>query len=308
MSAYSPPTKNFKALNIDSQSDFEGGKNYMRSMNCVNRSKLTEGKLIHIVNHEGEKIMDFPLTLFNAASTKKELVVDDKVMVTSDLDTEQAARLFGLLLQVPKAGAVRDFPSINDTRADLHFHSVAEALGLGSFTQSIFDKYFKLVNTRLASNEQIEAIGKVRTVPGDKIYKQMAWNLAVHYYENNMTHRARFEEYLSINERLRAAVEETVTRKTIAAARLIQHETNHAAFLERQRYREEKAREEAERDKAWQAALRAQQAAEKAKYQERKEKEKAVRQSMLEKKRAGQKLNAEEARAHEKLFGKAVAQ
>lgn len=303
----SPPTQDFKVLNIDAESGVEGGKDHIRYMGRVARSKLTEGKLIQVVNSKGEKIMDFPLALFTAASTKKEVVVDDKIVLASNLSTEQATRLFELLLQISKAGCVRDFPAIERTREDLEFHSVAEALGLESFTQRIFDLYFKRVNTSVASVPNIEAIGAVRTPPGDKIYKQMAWTIANRYYDNILPGRAAFEKYLATNNRLRAAVDEVVACNKAADARAAQQAQNHAAFLERERFRQEKALAEAERTKAWETALRAQQKAEKAKFAERKEKEMTVRKSMLEKKRAGQKLNAEKARAHERLFGKAMA-
>lgn len=308
MSGYSLPSKGYKELIADAKSDDEGGKDYMRFLSRVERSRLIEGKRIQVVDCTGKLVLDFPLALFNAASTKKELVCDGKIALASDLNTKQVMRLFEMILKVPKAGAVCDFPAVENTRIDLEFHSAAEALGFGSFTQRIFDLYFKRVNSRIPSVANIEAIAAVRTPPGDKIFKQMAYNIAINYYKGKIPNRAAFESYLTTNTRLRAAVEEVVARKEAAAQRLIQHENNHAAFVERERHREERLAEQEERNKAARVALRAQQASEKVKQQERQEKEKAVRKAMLEKKRAGQKLNAEEARAHEKLFGKAVAQ
>lgn len=122
--------------------------------------------------------MAFPLILFNAASTKKELVSDDKIALGSDLSIVQAKRLLALLLKIPNAGFVCDFLAVEDTCTDLEFHSVAEVLGVGSFTQRIFDLYFIRVNSKVQTVANIEAIAAVRTPPGDKIYKQMAYHMA----------------------------------------------------------------------------------------------------------------------------------
>ena len=278
----------------------------MRAMNRRDRTLLTQGKLVKIIDHHGNDIMDFPLALFKAASTRKDLVIDDKIAIPDDVDTEQVKRLMFLMLKVPSASYVGDLAPTENTLVDLQFHSAAEALGMGSFTQEIFDLYFKRVNNRVPTVANIEAIGSVHTPPGNKIFKQMSYKIGVQFFEDKIANRADFERYLVTNPRLRDAVYEVVARKQAAVQRQIQLEASRVAFLERERKREEKARLVAGRDVRYKAQ-QAEKGADKAKREEQKKKDSDVVKSMLEKKRLGQKLNGEEARAHEKLFGKAVA-
>jgi hypothetical protein len=277
----------------------------MRAMNRQDRMKLTQGKLIAIVDSQGTKLMDFPLALFNAITIDQELVVNNEVTIPANINIEQAKRFLFLMMKVTSAPNACSLGATDNAFIDLHYHSAAEYLGMGSFTQKIFDMYFKRVNQKVPAVANIEAIGAVRTPPGDKIFKQMAYNIAVQYFKDKIPNREGFEKYLATNERLHAAVSETVARKEIASKRQRQHEMSMIAFAERQRKREEKARlaeERAEQANGVQSHKKLQ----RKNSDERKQQEIVVRQSMLEKKRTGQKMSFEEARAHEKVFGKAV--
>jgi hypothetical protein len=267
--------------------------------------KLIQGKLITIVDSLGTKLMDFPLALFNAASTHEDLVVNDEIVIPANINVEQAKRFLFLMMKVTSAPDFCLLGATENTYIDLHFHSAAEYLGMGSFTQKIFDLYFKRVNQQVPAVANIEAIDAVRTPPGDKIFKQMSYQIAVKYFEDKIPNRASFEMYLLANERLHAAVAETVARKEVASQRQHQHEMSTIAFKEREHKREEKARLAEERLQHADG-VRAQKKLARENLEERKNKEIAVRQSMLEKKRTCQKMSIEEARAHEKLFGKAV--
>jgi hypothetical protein len=278
----------------------------MRAMNRQDRMKLTQGKLIVIIDSQGTKLMDFPLALFDAASTHGGLVVNDEVTTPANIDIEQAKRFLFLMMKVTSAPDVCLLGATENTYIDLQYHSAAEYLGMGSFTQKIFDLYFKRVNQQVPAVANIEAIGAVRTPPGDKIFKQMAYHIAIKYFQDKIPNRTAFEKYLITNERLHAAVSETVASKQVASKRQHQHEMSTLAFMQRERKREEKARLADERAKQANG-VRAQKNFARANSDECKNKEIAVRQSMLEKKRTGQKMGFEEARAHEKLFGKAVA-
>jgi hypothetical protein len=286
--------------------DVPSGQQLLRTMNHRDRMKLTQGKLIAVVDSEGTKLMDFPLALFNVASINKELVVDDKITIPANLDIEQAKRFLFLMMKVASAPAISSLGATENTYIDLHFHSAAEYLGMSSFTQKIFDLYFKRVNQQVPVVANIEAIGAVRTPPGDKIFKQMAYIIGIKYFENEILNRPAFEAYLLTNPRLRAAVEDTAARKEVAAKRQLQHEMSTKAFLERERKRELKVRLAEERVQQANGA-QVQKKVDRANVEERTQREIAVRKSMLEKKRTGQKLSFEETRAHEKVFGKAVA-
>jgi hypothetical protein len=294
------------SANASTPVDISNGQQVMRVMSHQDRMKLTQGKLIAVVDSEGTKLMDFPLALFNVASINKKLVVDDKITIPANLDIEQAKRFLFLMMKVASAPAISSLGATENTYIDLHFHSAAEYLGMSSFTQKIFDLYFKRVNQQVPVVANIEAIGVVRTPPGDKIFKQMAYNIGIKYFENEILNRPAFEAYLLTNPRLRAAVEDTVARQEVAAKRQLQHEMSTKAFLERERKREVKARLAEERVQQADGA-QVRKKIDRANVEERTQREIAVRKSMLEKKRMGQKMSFEEARAHEKVFGKAVA-
>ncbi|KAH3956832.1 hypothetical protein HBI81_185160 [Parastagonospora nodorum] len=302
------------AYTATTQPEVMDGKKRLTNMGRRTRLELTTGKLIDILGWEGRKVMDFPLALFNAASIKPELVIDDQVTLPSDLDVKIACYFLSQMMKVPPMSFVCYLGWSEITYDDIMFHSTAEALGMGSFTQNIFSLYFKRVNTTVPSVANIEAIGRVRTPPGDKIYKQMAYNIGVKYFDGKIENRAAFEAYLQTNPRLAAAVADTVDRKSKAAAKLETKEKGKAKFEERELKRQEKAfrtTEQQGRDGAKQSTRNQAEQQEREflleKAEERRHMERAVRESMLEKKRLGKKMTPQEAIAHEKLFGRHVA-
>ncbi|KAF2024970.1 hypothetical protein EK21DRAFT_117297 [Setomelanomma holmii] len=205
----------------------------------------------------------------------------------ANYDLEQVNRLIYLMTKVTSASYVGDLLPTEDTHVDLHFHSAAEYLGMGSFTQNIFDLYFKRVINTVPTVTDVEAIGSVRTPPGDKIYKQMAYNTGIKYYENKIANRADFERYLrgSYKQMSQAALQEREAKRAAKAKpdAHIEHELE---------------------QRAWK--FQSQKQEKQDKLEQRKKKGAEVKASMLEKRRLGQKLNAEEARAYEKLYGRRV--
>jgi hypothetical protein len=275
----------------------------MRAMSRRDRNLLNQGPLVDIIDHSGSKITKIPLALFKAASTDQELVTNGKITVPDNYDLDQVKRLVFLMLKVASAEKVDDFEPTENVCVDLHFHSAAEYLGMGSFTQNIFDLYFKRVNKVVPAVDNIEAIGSVRTPPGHKIHKQMAYNIGVRYYEDKIANRAQFERYLDTNPRLHEAVTEVVVLKQTIAQREEQKRASHQAFLERERKRAAKAESKAE----WEQRMWMKQAEKNVLHTKReaqKKKETEVKQRMIEKRRLGQKLNPEEARAYEKQYGR----
>lgn len=285
--------------NSNKQETVQTGRDVMARMDPATRMKLTTGKPIHIVDYKGEKFMDFPMALFKAATIKPELVVDDMIVLEDNLDIEQAYRFLSLLMKIPSMSSVAIIGQTENTEADLFLHSAAEYLGMAAFTQSIFDLYFKRVNNSIPTVPNIEAILRIRTPPGDKIFKQMSYNIGVKYYENKIANREAFEAYLVTQPRLHVAVMEVAQRKHNAGLAQSVHAKSQTAYAERERRREEKAcrAQEEQQNQEYR----------KAKAEERQQKEAAVQKSMLAKKSTGQKMSAEEARAHEKVFGKFVA-
>lgn len=278
----------------------KGGLEYIRKIPRAIRPLLTTGPHITIVDHQGIHIMTFPLALFNAASTNKHILVANTITLPHNYDPTQTRRFLSMMLLVPQHGCVCPFDKTDNTFIDLHFHSAAEFLGMDTFAQAVFDLYFKRVHMQIPAVPNIEAIALVRTPPGDKIFKQMAYKIGVDYYENKIADRAGFEKYLDKNERLRLAVEDVLRRKQRAAQREVNKGSHYQGYLEREKKRQNYARGKAKREERWESVKTRGEEEEK----EREDHEKEVRRSMLEKKRTRQPMTREETKAHESVFGK----
>jgi len=288
-----------------SQGISTAGQDFIRAMSIQDRARLTQGKLIEIFDHRGIKIEDFPLALFNAASTQQDRVIDDKVTIPFEYDVQQVKRFLSKILFIAKSQSNVELAPVNDIGVDLHYHSAAEWLGMGSFTQSIFDFYFKAVNKMLPAEATIEAIQQIRTPPGEKIFKQMVYKLATQYFEDKIHPREAFESYLDSNECLKQDVMDIFHRKEVNVMAKAAKEEKDLALQARERRRQEKAKDDVPRNKL-NEELEVQRRNELARREAVVKKEADIRASMLAKKRAGQKLNLEEARMHFKVFGKAV--
>jgi hypothetical protein len=292
--------------NARSQNSIESGQSFIRSVSIQDRTRLTQGKLIEVWDYRGTKIGEIPLAPFNAASTQKDRVIDDKITFPQEYDVEQVQRSLSKMLIIAKSTSNVELAPSNVVGVDLHLHSVAKWLGMDSFTQKIFDAYFKSVNKMIPTQATIEAIQLVHTPPGDKIFKQMAYNFATQYFEDKMGNREAFESYLETNERLKEAVMDVVYRKEMAVKVKAQKEASDLAFHARERRRQEKGKYDVKETKLYEAR-QIEKSSELAKREERLKKEADVCKSMLEKKRMVLKLDPDKARAHETLFGKAVA-
>ncbi|KAH7070693.1 hypothetical protein BKA63DRAFT_83135 [Paraphoma chrysanthemicola] len=278
----------------------------MRKMHRRDRILFTQGPLIDIVDHNGNNVTSIPYALFQAASNRLDLIVNNIITIPDIYSLEQVRRLVFLMFKVPAASYVGDLAPTENTFVDIHFHSAAEYLGMGDFTQSIFDLYFKRVNKTVSSVANIEAIGAVRTPPGDKIYKQMAYNIGVRYGEDKIANRADFEAYLRTNARLEQAVVEVVTRNQAIREREQFKLLSHWGFLEREAKRTGMVEREKVKEQRTYAEVK-EKSAMRTSREEKAKKDAEVKASMLEKRQRGIKLNLEEARAYEKQFGRHIA-
>jgi hypothetical protein len=136
-------------LDASSSGTVKGGLQYMRSLYRHDRMFLNQGPLLKTEDHEGSIIKEFPLALFEAASTKKELVVKNLITAFEEIGIEQVKCLLFLIMKIYGASHVRDLVEPNNTLIDLQLHSAAEELGMASFTQDIFSNYFERVNNRV---------------------------------------------------------------------------------------------------------------------------------------------------------------
>jgi hypothetical protein len=289
----------------------EGGIGYMRAMPRGDRNLLTTGRLVKIVDSKGALITEIPLKLFNAASDKPELVLNDQIVVPDTIERVQVQSLVSQMLKTTREAHVGDFYFANgpeDMKQNLEFHSAAEELGMQSFTQAIFDYYFKKVNNEVFMSARIRIIQEIDTPSCNKLYKQMAYKIAVEYIAGTLNDREGFERFLANNHRLNKAVMEVVNRKKASEDRQKYQDDKHKAYLKREATRTQRAQGQPENQRVGNTH-QANESAGVVERQERRDRDAAILASMLYKKRTlGRRavFTPEEIRKHEEVFGEYV--
>ena len=289
----------------------EGGLAYMHAMRRGNRNLLTTGRLVKIVDSRGALVTEIPLNLFNAASEKPELVIDGQIVLPDAIERVQVQSLVSQMLAVTREANVREFyfgDGPEEMKQNLEFHSAAEELGMHSFTQGIFNHYFKKVNNEIFMPARIQIIQNIDTPSCYKLYKQMAYKIATEYFAGTMDDREAFEGYLTSNPRLNKAVMDVVKRKRACEDRQKYQDDKHQKFLRREAARTERAQGHSEYQRLGDAP-QVNEVPAAADRQERERRDTAILESMMEKKRKfGRRavFTPAEIQKHEEVFGKYV--
>ncbi|KAI4954052.1 hypothetical protein J4E91_001761 [Alternaria rosae] len=262
-----------------------GGLEHFHTLGPIQRQNLVMNNKVQFVYHLGNAIKfgsnvtELPIALFEAVSEKHELVVNGKIVVPEGIDINAVNYLVSLVLALPTAPkvyqfqkyVVRDFKGqpmkdVEDTFKDLHLCCAADALGIGSFTQGIFNHFFQRINTKVPPIDVINIITAAHNPTGNKLFEQMAYTMAKQLYEKTCPNEEGFRrDYLPKNLRLSEAISGFLTNITKAAARIIDYQEREAGrqqrATEQKQYEDWKAKDRAakkkrEADEAarWQAA------------------------------------------------------
>ncbi|RMZ69912.1 hypothetical protein GMOD_00008850 [Pyrenophora seminiperda CCB06] len=206
-----------------------GGLQYIRHLGRRNRTDLTRGNKVQLVNHEGCIIMsrehpvEMPLRLFKAASTKHYLVDDGKITVPKGISENAVKYLISWILALPAAAKVCQIQCvvIKDTNGqpvddfvkDLHLCCAADALGMRSFTRALFNTFFIRVNTAVPGVAGINTITALTNPTGYKLFEHMADTIAKKLYEGTFANSEDFKAfYLPSNPRLSKLVYQNIAR------------------------------------------------------------------------------------------------
>ncbi|KAF1842943.1 uncharacterized protein K460DRAFT_287535 [Cucurbitaria berberidis CBS 394.84] len=189
-----------------------------------------------------------PLALFQAVSSKPELLVAGQVTVPEYVDLGTVKFLIGCINLLPSLPRVNELAATNDTFRDVCLCSAADALGMGTFTQRIFDTYFKRVNSVVPNAANINAITSIRTPQGNKLFGQIAYTIAKKLWEKNFENGDDFKtHYLPTNPRLGTAIDEWFSKFELKAARVADFEKREGKAEKADRIKQEHAKEKAAR-------------------------------------------------------------
>jgi hypothetical protein len=297
-----------------------GSLNYFQTLSPIRRKNLVLGNKVQFVDHlgsivtSGKHTVEMSIALFKAVSEKHNLIVDGKVVVPDGINVDAVKHLVALVLALPTAKRVYQFQKYavkdvlgrpikdaEDTFKDLHLCCAADALGMGSFTQGLFNRFFSRMNTAVPHKDIIEMITSARNPTADKLFKQMSYTIAMKLYEKTFTTGDMFRQYyLPTNPRLSKAIYGFLTKFQESAGR-------DAAFQERQAKRERLAREEADNQRRFNERVAAKAAKEQLAAEEAAQ-WKAAGESYRQKVRNGKKnFTAIEVSYAWKVVGKRVA-
>ncbi|KAI4683890.1 uncharacterized protein J4E84_006730 [Alternaria hordeiaustralica] len=243
-----------------------GGLEHFRTLGPIQRQNLVMSNKAQLVDHLGNAIMsgnnatELPIALFEAVSEKHELVVDGKIAVPEGIDIKALNYLVSLVLALPTAPkvfqfqkyVVRDFKGqpmkdVEDTFKDLHLCCAADALGIGSFTQGIFNHFFSRINTKVPPTDVINIITAANNPTGNKLFKQMAYTMATKLNDGTFPDPEGFKQkYLTTNPRFSETIDRFLTNITETDARNAEYQKREAG---RQQFAAHNAQHE-----AWKAA------------------------------------------------------
>jgi hypothetical protein len=237
------------------EQDVPGCLRYVQDLGYIRRKTLVSGKKVQFVDPLGKVIMsgkhvlEMPIALFKAVSGKHDLMINGKIEVPEGINIYAAKRVVKLILELPSSKRVYQFQryvvknaqgqpikDAEDPFQDLQLCCAADAFGMSSFTQGIFNSFFSRVNSTVPSKVIIDMITATHNPTGDKLFKQMAYTIAKKLYEKTFTTGDMFEQhYLPTNPRLSEAIYDSI-------AKFEERKIRDAAYQERVAKREERQR------------------------------------------------------------------
>ena len=240
---------------LPQEQDVPGGLRYVQDLGYIRRKTLVSGKKVQFVEPLGKLIMsgkhvlEMPIALFKAVSGKHDLTVNGKIEVPEGINIDAAKRVVELILELPSSKRVYQFQKYvvknaqgqpikdaEDPFQDLQLCCAADAFGMSSFTQGIFNSFFSRVNSTVPSKVIIDMITATHNPTGDKLFKQMAYTIAKKLYEKTFTTGDMFgQHYLPTNPRLSEAIYDFI-------AQFEERKIRDAAYQERVAKREERQR------------------------------------------------------------------
>ncbi|RAR09153.1 hypothetical protein DDE83_005696 [Stemphylium lycopersici] len=208
------------------------------SLSSADRKLLAKGPKVHIVDYNGNFIIEMSYALFRAISTKKDLVAGTPgvqpgvIALPSGLDTAIVADMIQHFKDhTTSKQYAKDLKGYDMTYPDIQLCSAGDYLGMSIYTQHIFNWYWaRLRSGHLPSYADIDAVTSVHTLQGDSIFRKVVQAVVAIDMEGGIPDPEDYQAYLETNGRFRVAVEEAKIRAQ-----------GHHGFMERKKRREEVA-------------------------------------------------------------------
>jgi hypothetical protein len=217
------------------------------------RGLLAHGAVLDILTHDNTSVVaSLPLALFNALSSSNDIVdiTSGNPHITlppSVLHVSVKDLVSRLIPFSDPATTIAPMSPTGDLFKDLHIASAAESLGLTLYTQSMFNTHFARFKAGVPSPADLDAISKIDTPLGNKLFASVTLDLATLYWHNNLPNDSAFEAYCEQNTRVGDAVAK-LCRQWVAA-------DNAAAVREERRVWRAKQKAEFEAKAAEQQAV-----------------------------------------------------
>jgi len=266
-----------------------------RALGRSKRSTLAYGPVVQVRGPDGQEVLtELPLRLFEALSTKKEIVKESEgvhyICLPEGIVPVSAKELVARvnLLTDPKMN-VFPMATTGYMFKDLHLASAADFLGLAPYTQRMLNAHWQRLKNTVPTPTDVDIICEVNTPLGNKLFKIVSHDLAKLSWDGEHPNPTAFDKYLAGNPRFSAAVKELYAKWEASAEAFQAREERR-----RRRAEEQWAAEERSRKQAMEESEKA--AKDRVKYEALKKEEAETGKIVREKMRhAGSKYTAKEA-------------
>ncbi|KAH3908169.1 hypothetical protein HBI56_191760 [Parastagonospora nodorum] len=269
------------------------------------RGKLAKGTRIQVSAYKGSNVVDMPLPLLHACSTKMVARIENnKITLPSNVEGRVAANLLHHLRDLTSNGTTTPMALSFNHVDNLKMCGVAEVLGLSMYVQHIIEHYTNMARSNELSYNLIDFISKMKGDVGKKLFNEVARTQGIASFEGHVNDKKAFIAYLATNSRLH----EAITSVHVEQQRISEEMTKaREDYMLREACRQSKQlMTPEEKEEARSKKVNWKETQIRLKEKERKETE-LVAVVREKRKRGWKNWSAEEASVLEKYFGKRVS-
>jgi hypothetical protein len=199
----------------------------IRNFSLANRQMLAKGQRIGIFAGNAA-IIDLPRPLFVATSTKTDLLTNDRIELSEDIDRSGVLSLVKYLKDMLAWHGFNLFMPNNMGMYDmLSITSAAAALGMDMYVDHVYRKCEAYLRKELPSYEDLDALTYFAVEHPRLLHITASFNLAVRMRQGTIPDTDKFAEYLEVNVVLGEQIQLATTK--------------HEEWVERGEWREARA-------------------------------------------------------------------
>jgi len=265
------------------------------------RAKLAKGTRIKVFDHKGRNVIDIPLPLLEACSSKMVARVDNnKITFPSSIDGPTATKLLNHLLDLTTSHSAVRMTMSFDHIENLKLCTVAEVLGLPLYVQHVLKYYTDMARSNEMPYSVIDFVTKMKGDFGKTLFNEVAQTQGITSFQGRIPDPKAFTAYLTTN----ACLQDAITAVHVEQQKLLEEKNKaHEDYMVREACRQSKRlMTQEEKEDAEQKKENWKQTQIRLKEKERKETELVA--VVREKRKKGyKKWSAEEAAILDRYFG-----